>query len=91
MVKTLRITNSSMPLSDLESFIDLISGLFKKNEQNQIDENTDIKQLKEWSSLQTMIVVNEIDRKYNVILDVEDFKNAESLKQLFNIIQSKGS
>lgn len=78
-----------MPHNDLNSFIDLIASLFKKSENELINENTDIKLLNEWSSLQTMIIVNEIDKKYNVLLDVADFKGSKDLKQLFDTIQSK--
>lgn len=80
-----------MPDNDLNSFIELMISLFRKSDNHSIDEETDIKLLDEWSSLQTMIIVNEIDKKYNVLLEADDFKNSDSLKHIFNLIQSKMS
>jgi len=78
-----------MPDSSLNNFIDLIKGQFRDEDREKINEKTDLKTLKEWSSLQTMIIVNEIDKEYNVILGFEDIKNAANVAQLFNTVQSK--
>lgn len=74
---------------NLNSFISLIKNQFSEPERDGIDQDTDLKTLKEWSSLQTMIIVNEIDKEYNVILDFNDIKNAASVEQLFNAVQAK--
>lgn len=74
---------------DLDIFIDLIKTLFSEEESGLITENTDIKSLKEWSSLQNMIVVSEIDKIYDVIVSVEDFKSSSTLKELFEKVLAK--
>ena len=78
-----------MSLNNIDTFVNLIRQQFGEEEQHTINANTDIKLLNGWSSLQTMIVVNEIDKTYGIILEAEDFKQAASLSQLFAIIQSK--
>ena len=78
-----------MPDSSLNSFISLIKSQFRDEDREKINEKTNLKSLKEWSSLQTMIIVNEIDKEYNVILGFEDIKNAADVAQLFNAVQSK--
>ena len=78
-----------MPDSNLNSFISLIKSQFRDEDREKINEKTNLKSLKEWSSLQTMIIVNEIDKEYNVILGFEDIKNAADVAQLFNAVQSK--
>jgi acyl carrier protein len=75
-----------MPDNRLDNFVELIRNQFKMEDRHLITEDTDLKGLKEWSSLQTMIIVNEIDKEYNVILDFEDIKNASSVHQLFNVV-----
>ena len=82
-------TFSSMPNDNLNSFLNLIKGQFSEPERDRIDQDTDLKTLKEWSSLQTMIIVNEIDKVYNVILDFKDIKDAANVAQLFNAVQAK--
>jgi acyl carrier protein len=73
----------------LNSFVELIKNQFREEERDAINETTDLKTLKECSSLQTMIIVNEIDKHYNVILGFEDIKNAANVAQLFACVQSE--
>lgn len=77
-----------MPNS-LDNFIDLIRDQFSDKEKALINKNTDLKSLKEWTSLQTMIVVNEIDKEYGVVLDFNDIKNAITVSQLYETVQKK--
>ncbi|MDI9339455.1 MAG: hypothetical protein QM534_02695 [Sediminibacterium sp.] len=63
--------------------------LFPEEENGVISEKTDVKRLKEWSSLQNMIVVSEIDKVYDVIVSIEDFNSSSNLEELFEKIQSK--
>ena len=74
---------------DLDIFLDLIRSLFSEAENGIITEDTDIKSLQEWSSLQNMIVVSEIDKHYDVIVSVEDFKSSCTLRELFEKVVSK--
>jgi acyl carrier protein len=75
--------------NNLNTFVSLIRNQFSEKAAAVIDEHTDLKTLKEWSSLQTMIVVNEIDKTYNVVLSSDDFNAAENIYQLFKIVQTK--
>ena len=58
-----------MSLNNIDTFVNLIRQQFGEEEQHTINANTDIKLLNGWSSLQTMIVVNEIDKTYGIILE----------------------
>jgi acyl carrier protein len=80
-----------MANNQLDSFLNLIQNQFKEENRDLINETTDIKTLKEWSSLQTMIVVNEIDKEYNVLLNTDDIKQASSIDELFKIVKTKQS
>ncbi len=73
----------------LNSFVELIRNQFSEEEQLLITEKTDIKLLNEWSSLQTMIVVNEIDKSFGVILNSSDFKESNSISELYNRMKQK--
>lgn len=78
-----------MSHAGLDNFLGLIQSQFNDAGSGEIDKNTDLKTLKEWSSLQTMIIVNEIDKTYDVILDFEDIKSSATVEQLFNKVQAK--
>lgn len=75
--------------TDLNIFLELIQAQFSDEDRLNITLGTDLKTLKEWSSLQTMIIVNEVDKAYDVILDFQDIKRANSVEELYGIIQSK--
>ncbi len=75
--------------AELDRFITLVRKQFREEDNGPIIESTDLKTLKEWSSLQTMIIVSEIDKEYNVILDFEDIKKAKNVAELFVIVQTK--
>src|ERR1700741_4830733 len=64
---------------NIDGFVELIRNQFNENEQHLINANTDLKQLETWSSLQAMIIVNEIDQEFDVILNGDDLKNADSI------------
>ncbi len=75
--------------NSLDTFLNFLRLLFKEESRDAMTAETDLSSLKEWSSLQTMIIVNEIDKEYNVVLDVDDLKKASSVRELFEIVQLK--
>jgi acyl carrier protein len=75
--------------NSLDTFLNVLRLLFKEESRDAMTVDTDLKSLKEWSSLQTMIIVNEIDKEYQVVLDVDDLKNASSVRELFETVQLK--
>lgn len=78
-----------MKSAEFHVFLDLIRNQFDEETRETIQQSTDLKTLKEWTSLQTMIIVNEIDSNYNVILDFKDIKKAGNVMELFEIVQTK--
>ena len=73
----------------LNSFISLLKEQFREEDRDKINSETDLRTLEEWTSLQTMIIVNEIDKQYHVILDVDDLRAARNVGDLFRIVQTK--
>ena len=78
-----------MTTIDRSDFLELVKNQFSEKERSAISEQTDFKALKEWSSLQTMIVVNEIHKQYNVILNSDDLATARNLGELCQIVESR--
>ena len=75
--------------NSIQSFLEVIRGQFKEGTRASISETTDLKALNEWSSLQTMIIVNEIDKNYGVVLSFEEIKNGTTVQKLYDTVQSK--
>lgn len=71
--------------------------VFVQNFANQFDETdaevftpeTRFRDLDEWSSLIGLSIILMVDEEYGIILGAEDMKQAETIEDLFNIVQSK--
>lgn len=74
---------------DIEDFLDTFKLQFAEENRHEINLSSSIRNLKEWSSLQTLIIVTAIDEKYGVILTEEDFRLSQSVKDLYERILMK--
>ena len=71
--------------------------VFVQNFANQFDETdaevftpeTRFRDLHEWSSLIGLSIILMVDEEYGITLGAEDMKQAETIEDLFNIVQSK--
>ena len=71
--------------------------VFVQNFANQFDETdvevftpeTRFRDLDEWSSLIGLSIILMVDEEYGITLGAEDMKQAETIEDLFNIVQAK--
>lgn len=70
-------------------FLALFREQFSPEVQATISERSEFRQLEEWSSLQTLIIVTAIDEKYQVILSEQDFRQSKTVADLFRLLISK--
>lgn len=42
-----------------------------------------------WSSMQALLVVSNIDSEYDILIDHEELKSCKTIEDLFKILQSK--
>ena len=78
-----------MNIMELEKFINGFAEQFDETEISEIKADTDFHNLDEWSSLVAMGVIACIKREYNKTITGKDIKSCKSVKDLFNLIQSK--
>lgn len=64
-------------------FLKVVQDLFEIESQKSISLETDLHQLSEWSSLQAMLLVSEIDTHYNVVLSTTDIIQSNTVEKLF--------
>ncbi len=74
---------------DINDFIKRFAAQFDDTDESEITLDCSFKDLDEWSSLVGMSVLNIISKKYGVKLSLADFKNVETVKDLFDLVQSK--
>jgi acyl carrier protein len=76
-------------INEIDSFLLILKPQFLEEEQDSFNARTHFKQLGSWSSLTAMLVVNEIDTKYDVLLSVTELNKAETLSDLFEIVKTR--
>jgi acyl carrier protein len=74
---------------ELEKFIENFAGQFEETEVENITANVDFKSLETWDSLTAMSVQVMIEDEYEVKIVPIDFKATTTVKDLYNLIQSR--
>ena len=54
-----------------------------------VDEATTFKELKEWDSLAILTLTDTIDLEYGVLLKKSEIESCDSVRSLFDLVQSK--
>jgi len=70
-------------------FIKNLSALFDDTDASEFVLETRFRDLDEWSSLNGLAVLNMIGKKYRVFLKPEEMKATNTIKELFDLVQSK--
>ena len=74
---------------NLNEFIELFAGQFDKTPADQFKPNTLYKELDEWDSLTSLSIIAVVDEELEKRIVGADFRNSNTLEELFEIIQSK--
>lgn len=74
---------------EITGFIENFAEQFDETEKNEFEANTIFKELDEWSSLMSLSVIAMVDEEYNVRIKGDDIKNAETISDLFQIVNSR--
>ena len=69
----------------IQQFEESLDGL----EAGTVSEITAFKELKEWDSLAILTLTDTIDLEYGVLLKKTDIESCDSVRALFDLIQSK--
>lgn len=73
----------------MNEFIDNFCEILEDTDVSTISSNSHFKELEEWSSLMALSLIAMVDENYNVSLSADDIRNAKTLEDLYNLIQSK--
>ncbi len=74
---------------EIKDFIQNFADQFEDININKISPETSFRDLDEWSSLIALSVLAMIDEEYDVQLKGEEMRNAKTVQQLFDLVQSK--
>lgn len=74
---------------ELNSFIEKFAEQFEETEQNVLTAEVHFKELDEWSSLMALAIIAMVDEEYGIRIKGDDVKKAETIIDLYNIINSR--
>lgn len=75
--------------ADSEKFLQIFSNQFEEMVRKKISLNTAFRQIEGWSSLQALIVTVAINEQWGISFSDEDFRNAKTVNDLFEIVKTK--
>lgn len=73
----------------MEKFINYFAAQFDETDENVFTSATVFRELEEWDSLTNLLIISMVSEKYDVALTKEDFQTANTIGDLYNIVQSK--
>ena len=74
---------------DIQEFIQYFADELDETGVDELTPETDFKSLKEWSSLTALSIIAMIDENYEKDITGADLRNSTTLKDLFDLVQSK--
>lgn len=74
---------------EIKEFIENFADQFDDTDASEITATTNFRDLDEWSSLIALSIIAMVDEEYDVTLKGDDIKNANTVEDLFNTVQSK--
>ncbi|WP_374693220.1 acyl carrier protein [Bacteroides fragilis] len=78
-----------MEIMEMDMFLNHFADLFDETDTSIITENTNFKDLEEWSSMIIMGIIAMADEEYAVRLKGDDIRKVSTVKDLYNLIQSR--
>ena len=87
-LKNISVIEMKMSI-DSEKFLQIFSNQFEENIRKNISMSSAFKQITGWSSLQALIVTVAINEEWGVSFSDEDFRNSQTLNDLFEITKIK--
>lgn len=74
---------------EIQEFIKNFGNQFDDTDVSEFSPETKFRELEEWSSLNALAVLNMIGKKYTIILKPDEMKTANTIQELYDLVNSK--
>lgn len=74
---------------ELNEFVAKFAEQFDETEASVFTPETNFREIDEWSSLLALSIIAMADEEYNVTLKGDDIKNSHTVKDIFEIVNSR--
>lgn len=76
-------------MKTLEEFVALFAEQFDETDASEIKNNTEFKELDEWSSLTALVIIGMVDEEFGITIKGEDIRNSNTVEDLYNAVKAK--
>ena len=76
---------------DPSRFMEHFAAQFEGLSAADISVDTEFRQLPDWSSMQSLVVIASFDWEYGVTVSAEELKTAKTIGDLFQLVVSKAA
>ena len=73
----------------MEKYVNCFFELLDDTDKSLITSDTVFKELEEWTSILALSLIAMVDEVYDVTLDTDDIRDANTLEDLYRAIQQK--
>lgn len=74
---------------ELTDFVARFASCFSQTESSKINANTTYRALDEWNSMLALIIIAMVDTDYKKELTADDIRQSQTVKDLFDRLNSK--
>ena len=74
---------------EIKEFIQHFAEQLDDTDVNELTPETKFRDLEEWSSIIGLSIILMVDEEYGITIGADDMKQAETIGELFNIVQAK--
>lgn len=73
----------------MEEFIKKIEEEFEDIEPGKLKPESNFREMFDWNSINALIIIALVKTEYDVVINAEDIASSKTVKDLYNVIQSK--
>jgi acyl carrier protein len=73
---------------DIQEFITNLAGQFEETELSEFQASTQIRDLDEWDSFLALSIMAMIKSEYDVAVTAQEMRDAQTIQDLFDIVNS---
>lgn len=74
---------------ELQEFVEKFAEQFDETDASEFAACTKFREIEEWSSLIGLSVIAMVDEEFDIALKGDDIKNANTIEDIYNTVQSK--
>ena len=76
-------------MKTIEEFVELFAEQFEETEAELFTPETVFRDLDEWSSIISLSIIAMVDEEFDIALKANDFRNVETIADLYKVIVAK--